>query len=603
MSGKKFTFKTAAAPKAVPKREKSTFKAFEKPEVGKIKADSISEESIIELLIHQDVSVWVPILLVAKDNERLKDQKDNLYSLDFVNYANKFFAGGTYSMELQDLPIIALCKAISRITSNIVYSNDNGRAYFAFDGLGELEGCNWVVKAPGKNLNVVPINSEQAVDAQIFCASVTIDSISKSVEIDGVFQNVSIPTFKKKNCPDKDRIPLSIKQIFKCLLKGVNWDDYSADDVKEAPWLWDYVYEAVHKIKLPATGIPLELAFFGFVKQTYDYTPMPLKLSDVIYTNYPRINKDILSQLNQHSFVVGGKPVQPGHFFNIGLNIVENKVLGGFVPEKYCRYNTNSNVTWERTGCFVESTLLNTKVTGPRDIKHFTGMWYDPAPVNAAHLAAASGLIVPYDKKGNGLARVEEWIEAAGVKLKDINLWATYGPQPLLWVEKSKSAKGYSHIAASVLWKCMPTMNLYNFACSLNRNSVLANCAGDSSLYEAESKPFLENAVPLEPLAMLRFEGRPVTVVVEDREKTVPDFSFVTFGIEFLPGRHLSKEKTKDVAEDALEDFDLYKDFADSMARDNPEDYADFARYPHAKRRKAAPESEHPPSESSGMSF
>lgn len=586
MSGKKFTFVKPSAPKAAPKREKSTFAPFAKPEVEKLKGDDISEDSIIELLIQQDVSVWVPLLIVAKDNERLRAQKDQLYSLEFVNWANKFFEGGSYSNDLQGLPIVALCKAISRITSNIVYSNDNGKAYYAFDGLGELEGCHWVVKAPAKNLNVVKINSEQALDAQIFTASVTIDSIQKSVKIDDVYQPVSVPVFKKKNCPDKDKIPLKIKQLFPCLLKGVDWNDFSIDDVKSAPWIWDYVYQAVEKIKLPATGIPLELAFFGFVKQTYDYSPMPLELSDVVYTNYPRINKDIISQLNQHSFVVGGKPVQPGHFFNVGLSLCKNKTIGGFVPEKFCRYNTNSGITWERAGCFVESTLLDTKVTGPRDIKLFDGMWYDPAPVNPCHLAKAAGLIVPYDKKGNGLAAVEGWIEAAGLKLADLNLFATYGPAPLLWVERVDSPRGYSVIAASVLWKCMPVMNLYNFACSLNRNAVLANCAGDLAQYEIEKVPFDENKIPLDPLAALEFTGKPVKITVEGRVITVPDFARHTFGIGFLPGRHLNKEKTSEVTEDALEDFDLYKDFADTMASDVPEDYDAMKRFPAAKRRK-----------------
>lgn len=585
--GKKFTFKKPAAPKAAPKKEKSTFAAFEKPEVGAFKSDALSEESIIELLIHQDVSVWVPILLVAKDNERSKAQKDAVYKLEFVNWANNFFEGGSYSIELEGLPIPALCKAISRITANIVYSNDGGKAYVAFDGLGELEGTNWVVRAPQKSLNVVPINSEQALDAQIFCASVSIDSIQKSVKVDDVFQNVAVPVLKKKNCPDKDRIPLKIKQLFPCLLKNVNWDDYSSDDIKNAPWIWEYVYEAAKKIKIPATGIPLELAFFGFVKQTYDYVPMPLALTDIVYTNYPRINKDIISQLNKHSFMVGGKAVQPGHFFNIGIATLECKTIGGFVPEKFCRYNTHQGVTWERAGCFIESTYLDTKVTGPRDIKAFDGIWYDPAPVNPCHLSNAQGLIVPYDKKGNGLAAVEAWINAIGRPLKDFNLWATYGPLPLLWVEIAKTPTGYSHVAASVLWKCMPVMNLYNFACSLNRNAVLANCAGDIESFMVESAPFTEAGIPLEPLACLIFSGRPVTVEVEDRKCSVPDFRQVTFGIDFLPGRHLAKEKAVEVTDDALEDFDLYKDFADTMAKDVPEDYHDMRKFPAAKRRRA----------------
>ena len=94
MSGKKFTFVKPTAPKAAPKREKSTFAPFTKPEVEKIKGDDISEDSIIELLIQQDVTVWVPLLIVAKDNERLRAQKDQVYALEFVNWATKFFDGG-----------------------------------------------------------------------------------------------------------------------------------------------------------------------------------------------------------------------------------------------------------------------------------------------------------------------------------------------------------------------------------------------------------------------------------------------------------------------------------------------------------------------------
>lgn len=596
MSGKKFTFKKAAAPTAAPKKEKSTFAAFAAPEVPAFKSSGLSDTSIIELLIQQDVSVWIPLLIVAKDNERAKAKALDVYNLAFVNWTSGFFEGGAYSKDLEGIPIPALCRAISRITSNIVYSNDNGKAYFAFDGLGVLEDLHWKVYVTPKNLNVVPISSEQAVDAQIFAASVSIDSIQKSVPIDGVYQNVSIPSFKKKNCPEKDKIPLVIKQLFKPLLKGVNWDKYTIDDIKDAPWIWEYVYEAVKDVKIPATGIPLELAFFGFVKQTYEYCPMDLKISDVLYTNYPRINKDIIAQLNQHSFMVGGKAVQAGHYFNFGVYHLKKKTIGGFVPAEYCRYNTHQGVTWERTGSFVESTLLETKVTGPRDIQDFDGVWYDPCPVETIHLAKACGLIVPYDKNGNGLAKVEDWMEKCKKSPKHLSLWATYGPSPLLWVMEDHTApKGYSHVAASVLWRCMPTMNLYNFTASLNRNSALANAAGELDKFELECEEFKYNDVPVDPVASIFYSGRPTRVVVAEKEKDVPEFEITCFPRDFLPGRHLDKRKKENVTDEALEDYDLYRDFAKDMADEVPEDYANFGNMPAAKKRRtgaAAPPEE-----------
>jgi len=586
---KKFTARKPAAPKPAVKKETSTFSAFDKVKVD-IKTSLYDEENLIEKLIHQDVSVWIPLLLIAKDNERALKFTTRFYSEDFVAECNEFFKGGVYCAELLGIPIPSLCKAISRITSNIVYSNDGGKAYVAFDGLGILEGTAWTVPIAPKNLNVVRINSEQAVDSQLFCASVAIDAKVSTVLVGEVHQNISVPYFKKKNCPDKDRIPLKIKALFPCLLKNVNWDDYTMDDIKTAPWIWEYVAEAARNVKLPTTGIPLELAYFAFVKQSYDYCPSPLNSVDIIYGNYPRINKDILSQLNQHSFMVGGKCVKPGHFFNVGIGICENRHFGGLVPAEYCRYNTYSKVTWERAGAYVESTLLGTTVNTIRDIKDFDGIWYDPWVVNQAHLKNASGLIIPYDKKGNGIAALEAWINLNGINPKGLNLWATFGSQPLLWVEKRKHPRGYSHVAAAALWKCMPVVNLYNFCCSLNRNCALANASGDFANLELECAALNAEGVPTDPMAALEFSGRANGIVMNGKKMTVPEFEFHFFKQNFLPGRHLQKEKKIEEADAAREDFDLYHDFAKEMADADPTAHEDFIRRPPKKAKTDMPD-------------
>lgn len=573
-----------------PPREKTTFSEFQKEDL-KSSAIQLDVDSLITMMLSEDATAWIPILITAKDTEFGLIWRPQAYSKVFVDATATRYQGGKHVKDWDGLTISSLCQAASQMASNITYANDNGDAYFAYDGLAILQEGIWMNPAQVPNKNVVPINSNQAVDLQLFCSSVNI--ASKAVVIpgdDGKPQTYHRPTFVKKNSPDKESVPVSIKNIFQSLLVGLpENDELTFQDIQKASFIFEAVADSVVKCDIPIEGIPLELAYFAFVKKSFPYIPGAIALDDVMYASYPNINKDILSQLNKYSFVVGGRPVDPGHFFSFGLKEAKCKTIGGFVPKDYCRYNTTEKITWESVGCAVESTLLKTKVNNPRPTKDFDGLWYDPCKVRVQDLKKASGLIIPYDKAASGLNFAEKWVMKKRKQKKDqeFRVFATYGPSPLLWVEAFAGCR-WSRAAADDLWKSMPTMNLYNFAASLNRNKALAEAQGDKTQWRQVMLYYSEQGLPVDPVAIAHWMNCQGVYTDEDgRAVHVPHFQYTLFPLEFLPGRHLSKEKATPVSDQAAEDFQMFGDHVGRMASADPKARAPMA---HAyKKHKPNP--------------
>jgi len=590
-AGKKFTFKKRSAPKKAPPAEKTTFAAFEKVAMESIPSET-DLDSLIEEILQCNTNQWIPLLMVNRDSALNELYMNDKYSNDFVEAMKKRYNPCEYHADFDGVSIKQLSKAMGQIASNIVYTNDGGDAYFANDGLGYLEMKgqygDWKVDVMPKNRNVVAVNSTQCVDLQLFCSAIDVQQKATVVDHGGIPQTVYTPAFIKKNVPQGERIPYEIKELFTAILCDLP-DEPTDKEIKTAAWVWDGVAHHVLKERIPIMGCPIELAYFMFVKKTFGYEPSPLALQDVYYKSFPFINKDIIARLSKYSFIVGGIKVSPYHYMNVGLCMAKTRLIGGQVPKKLCRYNTAKGITWEALDCYIESNFLGTSVNAVRPMQEFDGLWYDIIASDVNKLRKAKGVIVPYDKKCNNLAKAEEWVYLPDHADCLFTISATFGPQPLLWIEIDEAGYPYSTTVAKALWKTMPVMPLYNFLASLNRNVALAACSGDKTEWANTLLAWKAEDVPVEPVAAARYTGVDFEYAdpFTDRKKTVPQFNSITFSTSFLPGRHLKKTTTVETPSEAAKaDYDRYKGFADEMIKADPSAFNAFKRF---KRDSAKP--------------
>lgn len=555
----RFTIKKKPVIVATPPVEKSTFAKFAKVEV----TVDLEEEEVANLvgrMMELGPKVYLAFILLSKDDVRRKKLADTQYLPNNIEVLQSICPEHQFSEILRGFFYRNLVKAAAQIASNIVFSNDKGCAYTAMEGFGTLDKSGrWVVDKPRTGKTVVPVSSAHAVDLQLFCASVSVGTTQTIVSVNGVNQTVSVPAIVPKNRVEHARLDLAIKKIFSHLLVLPQADTINDETIKQAPWIWKLVYTACKDTRIPINGLSLPLIYFSLIEKSFEYSPAHLDLDDLFYTNYDNIMKELIDHLSNHSVYCGGYFVNKYSFFDEGLRHSVCKKVGGALPVKWCSYNTNKKVIWEREGAIIEGGDLETSVQPVRNVSQFDGLFYDPASC-VAQLKNAKGLIVPYDRNGDGIAVIKQWIKirAGTNKIAGLHftIWATYGPSPLLWIEhfadKSKAPKDrvgpYKQPAVDILWKTMGTMPLYNFSCSLNRLAAIdaaysAARPGCEPEFRAVLAEWAEAGVPYQPVLLSAYyPGLKITREYEfpsgPRVVMVPGFRHILMQPNYIPGRH-----------------------------------------------------------------
>lgn len=511
--------------------EASAFPLYEKAKWAEAQEAKVMP-NLVELIVASDPSVWIPILMVHKDDDQRKLLANTPYGANFPELVREFWADAQLNEKLFGFEIGVLGKAAATAVANLVYSNDEGKADAAMKGKAMLEDGLWTVGKLDrrKNRHVISITSSQSVDMQLFCASVDVGYSSKVVQkTKGKAEIVNTVKILEKNNADRITVPVEIKRIFQSLLVLPPRTPVTASVLDGSPFLWKSIYEMTKLTEVPLQSLPLPLIFFKFVAKSFPYQPKRCNIVDVIYAPYPNLLKELTHQVAKHAVMKGGIFLNSHHFTNIGIAAIgEAAVIGGEFPNDLCYYNTNPDITWEKAGAAIESpnSGLGTKIESVRPITTFDGVWFNPVTKAPESLSNASGVIIPYDSGAKGLAWLKRWVSLSPDCY--YRMWASYGPMPNLFIismqqpeddpddEKSKNppesteewAKRnrcgkFNPEAAKILWKTMGVMCLFNFQASLNENWIRAENLKGQTTFGQLSAEMERNQVPTRPVANL----------------------------------------------------------------------------------------------------
>lgn len=589
MSGR-FTIKKRITIVEAPKVERSAFPRFEKKKVT-VEAEEEEVANLVTRLMELGSACYMGFILMSRDDLRTRTWGPIVYTRETSGEAFKGFVEHRYYDLLSGFLFRNIIKAAAQIASNIVFSNDGGKVYTAMEGFGKLDGQYWTVDKIHTGRTVVPIDSVQAVDLQLFCASVGLGRTQSVENVGGSMQTISKPTIIPKNRVERVRLEFTLKKIFSGLLYMAGMEPngegaYTDDQIKRAPWIWKAVHTIAAGTKVPVTGLSLPLIYFTYVSASFDYNPFPINLNELFYVNYDYIMKELVDQVAKYSVYKGGYFVNKYSYFNEGLKQSWVKVVGGGFPVKWCAYNTVPGVTWEREGAFMEGGDLGTKIATTRPAEEFDGLFYDPAQC-ASRIYNAKGVIVPYGRDGAGIVAVEEWItvRARHLKIKpsdmQFQIFATYGSAPMLWVVHLPVTTGLTltrwlRPPVEALWKVMGTMPLFNLCASLNIQAARAEAY---AINKPDHWPEIlaewgEAEIPTLPVMLSAFDPKcemywntptPKGTV----RRKVPAFRHTYMGHDYLPGRHRVDNNRKKTASAFADAWDGYEEFASDQASDH----------------------------------
>jgi hypothetical protein len=617
--------------------EPSLFPDHERVEEDEEEAEAKYERNLIKALIKREPDEWLVFLVIHRSTLLKKEWSDITYDQESYQKLKTRYEWIKPCHSVYGSTLGRLGKAVSTMTSNCVFTNDEGRAYSAMQGDAEFSDTKWIVEHVNPKRNVMPIKAQHAVDLQLFCASVSLENEQTTQLIDSRIQNVNLGKLVQRNVPpeedDKKHIPAEIKALFPCLIanfKGTpmldpktkqpildakgkpRYNKITPKQLEQRAFIWKRVWRATNKIVLPTSNLPLELAFFCFVKKSFGYEPKPVKWREVLYNPYPCIDKDMLKQLSSHSHWHGGVWLNKYHYLNEALREVPMfmRLIGGEVPLDWISYNTQPLVCWERAKAGIESNdnLLGTTTRTVRQVHLFNGIFYDPVRIPVEKCSNFSGVIIPYDSAKNGLAWLERWRVEHVQKKKNwiYKTWVSFGPAPCLWVitidpnEKFSTPvkdgtppSGYNDeqgipwyhdntewgamnsVMNSYFWKSMPAMILYNFVASLNQNWALSKVNGNRSKVAKVYKDMEKRGYPADPISYIKYlPGAhpaqhtfkiPVRGKIIEKILDVPEVQPVHFAPDYLPGRWFVKQVNHEAPKKHDETVDRWADLANVL--------------------------------------
>lgn len=552
-------------------------------EAERAKMDEFENEFVIPNLIEEivvaPVEAWLGLLMLHRDDELREQHIRTTYKEDFVAELVKLYPESIYHAPFNNVEVRLLGSACATAISNIVYSNDGGKAHLAMQAKGLLRNGLWTVDHDPKNKQVVAITSQHAIDLQLFCCSVGLTSVTKTIMIDKVPRPVQTPKLVEKNVNQKETLPIEVKRIFSGLLQLKPGQELNASTLDTAPFVWKAIYHAVKDIKVPLSSLPLPLVYFKWVNLNFGYAPKKCNLDDVYYAAYPPVLKELSHTVANHCVMVGGVFLNARHFENEALKHSKCRHIGGEFVKDLCYYNTNSCVTWEMAGAAIENpnSGLGTEIASIRNARDFTGIWWNPKN-SAETYSKCAGLVIPYDKNGVGLRKLKEWASLPVNRNKYFRIWCHYGSMPALWIERmasvEKFATKFNPFACDVLWKCMGVMAIYNMMASLNANYCLARAKGNKAHARNGKKSLYDRGVPTCPLFCTILNGAKSInysrkVIVDKkyvpRTDVVPSFVTDWMPEDYIPGRWMVSSAEANETDKLREGFGHYAAYAEHL--------------------------------------
>lgn len=571
-----------------PYKQDTAFDQFETDAFEKVK----SEQDVVNLIaeiIKIEPKNWMPFLLIHRDLVTRRQCQTFIYNEETFAKLKESYLEAEFIENFRGFDFPTLGRAATTAVSSVIYTDDEGKAKTALDGFGHVEGGYWEVDSVHNKRFVIPIDSRQAADLQMFCASVDINRVARVTHIEKRAVTFYQPALIQRNFVERVSIPVEVKRIFQGLVVNTTKANFTNKTLEKAPWIWNAIYQSVSSVPVPSDALPLPFLYFKFVKKSFPYNPKVCKLSEVLYGIYPCVMKELTHHLAKHSVMVGGVFLKSQHFENYGLSLAQVKHIGGEFSSKLCSFNTNSDVIWERAGAFIESpnSSLGTSVETVRTVSEFDGIYWNPVNLSPAELKKARGVVIPYDSNRNGSNWLKLWVHQNFQSDARCKIWCHFGPMPALWCEflcdedaaAEKYVTRYNHLVVETLWKIMGVMALYNFQASLNRYLVNSKAQGSEDKKQACFETFREKDVPIDPILSLVADGDnvceysvsvPVNGVKQVKNLIVPKFASLTLPDDFLPGRWNISAQKADEAESLDNDWKHFSDFAAAQASVDP---------------------------------
>lgn len=538
--------------------------------------------NLIESLATEPPGVWLPLLMLHRDDNARTQHVGTFYSKQFVEETLvNFVPDAIYAKKFDKLEVRLLGAAVATAVSNITYSNDGGKAHMAMQAKAMCKNGRWVITAPPPNKHVIAITSQHAVDLQLFCCSVDIGSESRFENVGKRPRIFKTPKFVEKNVNQKEQLPVEVKRLFIGLLKFPEKAKVTAAAIEAAPFLWKSIYHTIKEIEIPIDSIPMPLAFFTWCNKTFGYTPKSCPLNNVLYASYPPVLKELSHTVATHSVLVGGIFVKARHFENEAIKHSKCKHIGGEFATELCYYNTNYGVTWEAAGAAIEHPRsgLDTTINSIRPFAQFDGVWWNPRNKPVMY-EKAKGFVLPYDRNGHGLKWIKEFAALPQHAGKYWRIWCHFGAMPALWCEMMDATDPYAALfnpyGADMLWKVMGVMGIYNMQASLNRNYALALAKGVISEQQELLKAWATKGVPVDPIFCLILNGFNSTSYTYLRtrsgqaiQETIEVPAVIVDGIplEWLPGRWMISSNEFDQNEDLKQGFAHFNAYAEFMRK------------------------------------